>query len=41
MLIVSGTDKHSTSILVEVEKEGLIPRQFAGKNNRLVVEDLV
>ena len=40
VLMVSGTDEHGTPITVEAEKLGLDPREFADRNNDIIVKDL-
>src|SRR3954462_8941122 len=40
VLMVSGTDEHGTPILVQAEKEGVTPRAYADRYNRMIVEDL-
>jgi len=40
VLMVSGTDEHGTPILVAAEAAGVGPREWADRNNRLIVEDL-
>src|SRR3954471_22906984 len=41
VLMVSGTDEHGTPILVAADALGYSAKEFADKNNRLIVEDLV
>ncbi|MBP3222409.1 MAG: methionine--tRNA ligase [Actinomycetaceae bacterium] len=41
VLMVSGTDEHGTPILVAADKEGVSPEEFADRNNRIIVDDLV
>jgi methionyl-tRNA synthetase len=41
VLMVSGTDEHGTPILVAADEEGVLPRELADRNNRVIVEDLV
>ena len=40
VLMASGTDEHGTPITYEADKEGVPPREFADRNNALIVEDL-
>jgi len=40
VLMASGTDEHGTPITYEADKLGLPPREFADRNNALIVEDL-
>src|SRR6476469_9939730 len=40
VLMVSGTDEHGTPILVQADAEGVSPRDFADRYNRVIVEDL-
>jgi methionyl-tRNA synthetase len=40
VLMVSGTDEHGTPILVEADRAGLPPREFADKYNRVITTDL-
>ncbi|WP_426565798.1 methionine--tRNA ligase [Angustibacter sp. McL0619] len=40
VLMVSGTDEHGTPILVQADAEGVSPRVFADRYNRMIVEDL-
>jgi methionyl-tRNA synthetase len=40
VLMASGTDEHGTPITYEADKLGLPPREFADRNNTLIVEDL-
>ena len=39
-LMASGTDEHGTPITYEADKQGIPPREFADRNNALIVEDL-
>ncbi|MFH5824435.1 methionine--tRNA ligase [Georgenia sp. AZ-5] len=41
VLMVSGTDEHGTPILVAADGAGVTAKEFADRNNRLIVEDLV
>ncbi len=38
--MASGTDEHGTPITYEADKQGVPPREFADRNNALIVEDL-
>ena len=38
--MASGTDEHGTPITYEADKQGIPPREFADRNNALIVEDL-
>ena len=40
VLMASGTDEHGTPITYEADKQGVAPREFADRNNALIVEDL-
>ncbi len=40
VLMASGTDEHGTPITYEADKAGLPPREFADRNNAVIVEDL-
>jgi methionyl-tRNA synthetase len=40
VLMASGTDEHGTPITYEADKVGIPPREFADRNNALIVEDL-
>jgi len=40
VLMASGTDEHGTPITYEADKQGIPPREFADRNNALIVEDL-
>src|SRR4029453_7204121 len=40
VLMVSGTDEHGTTILVQAEREGVTPKALADRYNRVIVEDL-
>ena len=40
VLMASGTDEHGTPITYEADKLGVPPREFADRNNALIVEDL-
>jgi methionyl-tRNA synthetase len=40
VLMASGTDEHGTPITYEADKNGLAPKEFADRNNALIVEDL-
>ena len=39
VLMASGTDEHGTPITYEADKQGIAPREFADRNNALIVED--
>src|SRR5207245_2668704 len=39
VLMVSGTDEHGTPITYGANKEGIPPREFADRNNAIIVED--
>ena len=39
VLMVSGTDEHGTPITYGADKEGIPPREFADRNNAIIVED--
>ena len=41
VLMASGTDEHGTPITYEADKQGIPPREFADRNNALIVDDLV
>ena len=41
VLMASGTDEHGTPITYEADKQGLPPREFADRNNAVIVDDLV
>ena len=41
VLMASGTDEHGTPITYEADKQGIPPREFADRNNALIVKDLV
>ena len=41
VLMASGTDEHGTPITYEADKNGIPPREFADRNNALIVDDLV
>jgi len=41
VLMASGTDEHGTPITYEADKQRIPPREFADRNNALIVEDLV
>ncbi|WP_043497746.1 methionine--tRNA ligase [Georgenia sp. SUBG003] len=41
VLMVSGTDEHGTPILVAADAAGVSAKEFADRNNRVIVEDLV
>jgi methionyl-tRNA synthetase len=41
VLMASGTDEHGTPITYEADKEGIPPREFVDRNNKLIVDDLV
>jgi methionyl-tRNA synthetase len=38
--MASGTDEHGTPITYEADKQGIPPREFADRNNAVIVEDL-
>jgi len=38
--MISGTDEHGTPITYGADQEGISPREFADRNNALIVEDL-
>ena len=38
--MASGTDEHGTPITYEADEQGVPPREFADRNNALIVEDL-
>ncbi len=40
VLMASGTDEHGTPITYEADKHGIPPREFADRNNAVIVEDL-
>jgi len=40
VLMASGTDEHGTPITYEADKQGVPPREFADRNNAIIVEDL-
>ncbi len=40
VLMASGTDEHGTPITYEADKEGVPPKEFADRNNAVIVEDL-
>jgi methionyl-tRNA synthetase len=40
VLMASGTDEHGTPITYEADKQGIPPREFADRNNALIVDDL-
>jgi methionyl-tRNA synthetase len=40
VLMVSGTDEHGTPITYGADREGISPRDFADRNNAIIVEDL-
>ena len=40
VLMVSGTDEHGTPITYGADEEGIPPREFADRNNAIIVEDL-
>ncbi len=40
VLMVSGTDEHGTPITYGADQEGISPREFADRYNRVIVEDL-
>jgi len=40
VLMASGTDEHGTPITYEADKNGVPPREFADRNNAVIVEDL-
>jgi methionyl-tRNA synthetase len=39
--MVSGTDEHGTPITYGADQEGITPREFADRNNALIVQDLL
>jgi len=41
VLMASGTDEHGTPITYDADKNGVPPREFADRNNALIVDDLV
>jgi methionyl-tRNA synthetase len=41
VLMASGTDEHGTPITYEADRQGIPPREFADRNNALIVADLV
>jgi len=41
VLMASGTDEHGTPITYEADKSGIPPKDFADRNNTLIVDDLV
>jgi len=41
VLMASGTDEHGTPITYEADKNGIPPKDFADRNNALIVDDLV
>jgi methionyl-tRNA synthetase len=41
VLMASGTDEHGTPITYEADKNGIAPKDFADRNNALIVDDLV
>ncbi len=40
VLMVSGTDEHGTPITYGADAAGVSPREFADRNNRVIIEDL-
>ena len=40
VLMVSGTDEHGTPITYGADQLGISPREFADRNNQIIVEDL-
>jgi methionyl-tRNA synthetase len=40
VLMVSGTDEHGTPITYGADQEGIPPREFADRYNRVIVDDL-
>jgi methionyl-tRNA synthetase len=40
VLMVSGTDEHGTPVMVTADREGVSPREIAGRYNELIREDL-
>ena len=38
--MASGSDEHGTPITYEADKQGVPPREFADRNNAIIVEDL-
>jgi methionyl-tRNA synthetase len=41
VLMASGTDEHGTPITYEADKAGIPPKEFADRNNAIIVDDLV
>ncbi|MBO0681926.1 MAG: methionine--tRNA ligase [Candidatus Dormibacteraeota bacterium] len=39
VLMVSGTDEHGSPITFGADSEGVTPKEFADRNNRIIVED--
>jgi methionyl-tRNA synthetase len=39
VLMVSGTDEHGTPITYGADREGILPGEFADRNNAVIVED--
>ncbi|MBO0686802.1 MAG: class I tRNA ligase family protein, partial [Candidatus Dormibacteraeota bacterium] len=39
VLMVSGTDEHGSPITFGADGEGVTPKEFADRNNRIIVED--
>ena len=40
VLMVSGSDEHGTPILVQAEREGLTPQEFADRNHAIIAHEL-
>src|SRR2546430_11363556 len=40
VLMISGTDEHGTPITYGAVQLGISPREFADRNNEIIVEDL-
>lgn len=40
VLMASGSDEHGTPITYEADKQGVPPREFADRNNAIIVDDL-
>jgi methionyl-tRNA synthetase len=41
VLMASGTDEHGTPITYEADKQGIPPKEFADRNNSVIVDDFV
>ena len=41
VLMASGTDEHGTPITYEADKQGIPPKEFADRNNAIIVDDFV